>query len=104
MFISLSSTTRTRAGRSVIASRLLRCCRRRCRSRGLRGLGEKLRIEVDLCGFAHLLDFLQRGLLLHAAGDARAELFERLRRVRADLENVDAEARRNGIADLTRLE
>src|SRR4051812_40189706 len=100
MFISLSSTTRTRAGRSVIGSRLFRCCGRRCRRRCLCGLGEKLRIEIDLCGFAHLLDFFERGLLLHAAADARAELLDRLRRVRADLEDVDAETRRNGVADL----
>src|SRR5436305_11107259 len=104
MFISLSSTTRTRTGRSVMASRLFRCCRRRCRRRCLGCLGEELRIEVDLRRFPHLLDFVQRGLLLHATGDGGADLIERLRRMRADLEDMDAVARRNGIADLSRLE
>src|SRR5437660_6029236 len=102
MFISLSSTTRTRAARSVMASRLFRCWRRR--RRRFHGLGEELRIEIDLRGLAHLLNLFERGLLLHAAADARTQLLERLRRVRAGLENVDAEARRNRIADLARLE
>src|SRR6266576_3942402 len=76
MFMSLSSTTRTRAERSVMTSGRLPG-----RSGRLRSLGEKLRIEFDLGALPHLLDLIERGLLLHAAADALPHLLERLRRV-----------------------
>src|ERR1019366_8952269 len=100
MFMSLSSTTRTRAPVSFMGGlgRLL------CRRLRLLGFREKFRIEVDLCRFAHYLDLVQRTLPLHALGDPLLHLFERLGGAGARFEDVNAVARRHGVADLAGLE
>src|SRR4051812_41162264 len=101
MFMSLSSTTRTRAllirSAGFLERRVLH------RRFGV-GLGEELRIEFDLGGLAHGLDLIERGLLLDALADALPHLLERPGGVLADLEDVDAVTRRDGIADLAGLE
>src|SRR5713226_1000079 len=103
MFMSLSSTTRTRATLSVMTPSGVPHGWRRHGRFGI-GLGEELRIEFDLGCLPHQLDLVEGGLLLHALGDARPYLLERLRGMRADLEDVDAEARGDGIAGLAGLE